>query len=73
MIVELKNDLAIQVSAVSCNALLQTSHIASVKQGTLTSVDQFLNLKLDRIQVLDPARHPHLVRSQRNSVSRMTP
>ena len=41
VIVELKNDLAIE--------------------GTLRSVDQFLNLKIDDIKVVDPERHPHLV------------
>ncbi|KAI5796432.1 hypothetical protein EDC01DRAFT_716917 [Geopyxis carbonaria] len=28
--------------------------------GTLKSVDQFLNIKLDEIRVADEARHPHL-------------
>jgi len=40
VIVELKNDLAIE--------------------GQLKSVDQFLNIKLDSIRVVDPQRHPHL-------------
>ncbi|KAL4402710.1 U6 snRNA-associated Sm-like protein LSm2 [Malassezia pachydermatis] len=31
-------------------------------QGTLKSVDQFLNFKLDDIKVLDEARYPHMVR-----------
>ena len=30
--------------------------------GTLKSVDQFLNIKLDNIEVVDLERHPHLVR-----------
>ncbi|KDN53408.1 U6 snRNA-associated Sm-like protein LSm2 [Tilletiaria anomala UBC 951] len=29
-------------------------------QGTLKSVDQFLNFKLDNIKVLDEASHPHM-------------
>jgi small nuclear ribonucleoprotein (snRNP)-like protein len=29
--------------------------------GTLKSVDQFLNIKLDNIRVLDEERHPHMV------------
>jgi U6 snRNA-associated Sm-like protein LSm2 len=28
--------------------------------GTLVAVDQFLNLKLQRISVVDPQTHPHL-------------
>jgi U6 snRNA-associated Sm-like protein LSm2 len=30
-------------------------------RGTLVSVDQFLNIKLDNIKVVDEARHPHLI------------
>ncbi|GAA96352.1 hypothetical protein E5Q_03018 [Mixia osmundae IAM 14324] len=30
-------------------------------RGTLKSVDQFLNIKLDNISVLDPERHPHMM------------
>ncbi len=30
-------------------------------QGTLKSVDQFLNIKLDDISVLEEVRYPHLV------------
>ncbi|KAH8149709.1 uncharacterized protein LAJ45_06340 [Morchella importuna] len=29
-------------------------------RGTLKSVDQFLNIKLDEIHVVDEARYPHL-------------
>ncbi|KAI9228079.1 MAG: hypothetical protein DHS80DRAFT_27368 [Piptocephalis tieghemiana] len=29
--------------------------------GTLVSVDQFLNIKLDEISVTDSARYPHLI------------
>ncbi|SPO35694.1 related to LSM2 - Sm-like (Lsm) protein [Pseudozyma flocculosa] len=29
-------------------------------QGTLKSVDQFLNFKIDNIRVLDEARYPHM-------------
>ncbi|KAG1896021.1 uncharacterized protein F5891DRAFT_613571 [Suillus fuscotomentosus] len=29
--------------------------------GVLKSVDQFLNIRLDSINVLDEARHPHMV------------
>jgi small nuclear ribonucleoprotein (snRNP)-like protein len=31
-------------------------------KGTLKSVDQFLNIKLDDIQVLEELKYPHLVR-----------
>lgn len=31
-------------------------------RGTLKSVDQFLNIKLDDIQVLEEIKYPHLVR-----------
>ena len=34
-------------------------------QGTLKSVDQFLNFKLDDIRVLNEARYPHMVRTHR--------
>ena len=34
-------------------------------EGTLKSVDQFLNIKLDDISVVDVERHPHLVRRSR--------
>lgn len=30
-------------------------------QGTLASVDQFLNLKLENIKVLDQERHPYMM------------
>lgn len=30
--------------------------------GTLHSVDQYLNIKLNAIRVVDPARYPHMVR-----------
>ncbi|KAH8916352.1 U6 snRNA-associated Sm-like protein LSm2 [Atractiella rhizophila] len=30
-------------------------------QGTLKSVDQFLNIKLDNIKVLNEERHPHMM------------
>ncbi|KAK1927387.1 hypothetical protein DB88DRAFT_477832 [Papiliotrema laurentii] len=29
--------------------------------GTLKSVDQFLNIRLDNISVEDPERHPHMM------------
>uniref|UniRef100_A0A0K0F3R2 U6 snRNA-associated Sm-like protein LSm2 n=2 Tax=Strongyloides TaxID=6247 RepID=A0A0K0F3R2_STRVS len=29
--------------------------------GVLQSVDQYLNVKLDQVQVLDPERFPHLI------------
>ncbi|ORY75984.1 U6 snRNA-associated Sm-like protein LSm2 [Leucosporidium creatinivorum] len=29
--------------------------------GTLKSVDQFLNIKLDNIRVLDEDKHPHMI------------
>ncbi|CAL1708015.1 unnamed protein product [Somion occarium] len=29
--------------------------------GVLKSVDQFLNIRLDSIKVLDEARHPHMM------------
>lgn len=31
-------------------------------RGTLKSVDQYLNIKLDEIQVLEELKYPHLVR-----------
>ncbi|KAK2463176.1 hypothetical protein APHAL10511_004831 [Amanita phalloides] len=34
--------------------------------GTLKSVDQFLNIRLDNIKVSDEARHPHMVRLIKN-------
>ncbi|KAI9595290.1 hypothetical protein BDF19DRAFT_65701 [Syncephalis fuscata] len=30
-------------------------------RGKLVSVDQFLNIKLDNINVMDKVRHPHLI------------
>ena len=30
--------------------------------GVLVSVDQFLNIKLDNIKVVDEERYPHMVR-----------
>jgi small nuclear ribonucleoprotein (snRNP)-like protein len=30
-------------------------------RGTLKSVDQFLNIKLDNISVVDEVKYPHLV------------
>jgi small nuclear ribonucleoprotein (snRNP)-like protein len=32
-------------------------------RGTLKSVDQYLNIKLDDIQVVEEIKYPHLVRS----------
>jgi small nuclear ribonucleoprotein (snRNP)-like protein len=32
-------------------------------RGTLKSVDQFLNIKLEDITVVDELRYPHMVRS----------
>lgn len=32
-------------------------------RGTLKSVDQYLNIKLDEISVVDEIKYPHLVRS----------
>mmetsp|Transcript_8362 Transcript_8362/g.21563 ORF Transcript_8362/g.21563 Transcript_8362/m.21563 type:complete len:84 (-) Transcript_8362:875-1126(-) len=31
--------------------------------GTLHSVDQYLNIKLNNIKVVDEVKHPHLVRT----------
>lgn len=31
-------------------------------QGTLVSVDQFLNIKLDDIRVVEENKYPHMVR-----------
>lgn len=39
-------------------------------QGTLKSVDQFLNFKLDDIRVLDQARFPHMVSGDAHASSR---
>jgi small nuclear ribonucleoprotein (snRNP)-like protein len=33
--------------------------------GVLKSVDQFLNIKLDDIQVIDEERYPHMVKESR--------
>jgi len=33
-------------------------------RGTLKSVDQYLNIKLDDIEVTEPMKYPHLVRPQ---------
>ncbi|KAJ1917847.1 U6 snRNA-associated Sm-like protein LSm2 [Mycoemilia scoparia] len=30
-------------------------------QGTLISVDQFLNIKIDKIKVIDEERYPHMI------------
>jgi U6 snRNA-associated Sm-like protein LSm2 len=30
-------------------------------RGTLKSVDQFLNIRLDAIKVIDETRHPHMM------------
>ncbi len=34
-------------------------------KGTLKSVDQYLNIKLDDIQVIEELRYPHLVSCDR--------
>lgn len=36
-------------------------------RGTLKSVDQYLNIKLDEISVVDEIKYPHLVRIFRSS------
>lgn len=38
-------------------------------RGILKSVDQYLNIKLDDIQVVDELKYPHLVRSAPRSPS----
>ena len=35
-------------------------------RGTLKSVDQYLNIKLDDITVVEEMKYPHLVRSSKN-------
>lgn len=37
--------------------------------GTLHSIDQFLNLKLDDVHVVDEDKHPHMVRLARRDRS----
>lgn len=37
-------------------------------KGTLKSVDQFLNIKLDDIQVLEELKYPHLVSHKDNAL-----
>jgi U6 snRNA-associated Sm-like protein LSm2 len=54
--VELKNDLAIEVRL---GVTLRPAQ-RQWDQGVLKSVDQFLNIKLDSIRVIDPQRHPHM-------------
>lgn len=39
-------------------------------RGTLKSVDQFLNIKLDDIQVIEELKYPHLVRQISSPISR---
>ena len=41
-------------------------------RGTLKSVDQFLNIKLDDIQVLEELKYPHLV-SRKSSTQKQWP
>ena len=41
-------------------------------RGTLKSVDQYLNIKLDHIEVLEETRYPHLVRGRSYSPCRGT-
>jgi U6 snRNA-associated Sm-like protein LSm2 len=41
--------------------------------GTLKSVDQFLNIKLDNIRVLDEDKHPHMVSSARPAENSLAP
>lgn len=36
--------------------------------GTLHSVDQYLNIKINNVSVNDPERYPHLVRTRRMSL-----
>jgi len=41
-------------------------------RGTLKSVDQFLNIKLDDIQVVEELKYPHLVGPLQQSTCRQT-
>ena len=36
-------------------------------KGTLKSVDQYLNIKLDDIQVVEELKYPHLVSCERHT------
>jgi small nuclear ribonucleoprotein (snRNP)-like protein len=64
IVVELKNDVRIQGSQIrdaalcfhGCYLLKPVS-----TAGTLESIDQFLNFKLNEIVVLDAEKYPHLV------------
>lgn len=42
-------------------------------RGTLKSVDQYLNIKLDDIQVVDELKYPHLVRVENSHTSKPIP
>ena len=37
-------------------------------RGTLKSVDQYLNIKLDDISVVDEMKYPHLVREEEHTI-----
>jgi len=41
-------------------------------KGTLKSVDQFLNIKLDNIEVSDELKYPHLVSNLYNDSAKET-
>ena len=41
--------------------------------GTLKSVDQFLNIKLDEIRVKDESRYPHLVHNPHSTHKKSNP
>ena len=37
-------------------------------RGTLKSVDQYLNIKLDDISVVEEMKYPHLVREEEHTI-----
>ena len=64
IIVELKNDLALQGKAIYHNlSRLSVTYnsVPCMLTGTLHSVDQYLNIKLTNMTVVDPKKYPQLV------------
>ncbi|ORZ33291.1 hypothetical protein BCR44DRAFT_1438688 [Catenaria anguillulae PL171] len=47
-------------SLVNQEVTVELKNDMSIK-GTIQSVDQFLNIKLDKVQVQDTARYPHVM------------
>ena len=55
------NNFFVQLVEKKASVTVELKNDLSV-QGTITHVDQFLNIKLDDIRVSDAQKHPHLVR-----------